>query len=185
MNMYIFKFILSCRPFAVFAYGATSAGKTHTMLGSQNDPGVMYRTMKELFRLMDDAKEEKEFAVAFSYLEVNLLVLLVCVHFIFELIKVVALVLVPFLLNQLIYFYFYMLFPNYISGPVSLYMHFHSSPVLVLVYRFTMNRSEICWLMRVLLQYERMLLKEWLFRASRCIRLEACGLNTLTPIALD
>uniref|UniRef100_A0A3Q3XHY5 Kinesin-like protein n=1 Tax=Mola mola TaxID=94237 RepID=A0A3Q3XHY5_MOLML len=54
----------------VFAYGATGAGKTHTMLGSQNDPGVMYRTMKELFQRMEDAKEEKEFAVAFSYLEV-------------------------------------------------------------------------------------------------------------------
>ncbi|XP_035538141.1 kinesin-like protein KIF18A isoform X2 [Morone saxatilis] len=54
----------------VFAYGATGAGKTHTMLGSQNDPGVMYRTMKDLFQRMDDAKEEKEFAVAFSYLEV-------------------------------------------------------------------------------------------------------------------
>ncbi|KAG7482672.1 kinesin KIF18A isoform X1 [Solea senegalensis] len=54
----------------VFAYGATGAGKTHTMLGSQNDPGVMYRTMKELFNRMEDAKEEKEFAVAFSYLEV-------------------------------------------------------------------------------------------------------------------
>ncbi|XP_019935694.2 kinesin-like protein KIF18A isoform X1 [Paralichthys olivaceus] len=54
----------------VFAYGATGAGKTHTMLGAQNEPGVMYRTMKELFKRMDDAKEEKEFAVAFSYLEV-------------------------------------------------------------------------------------------------------------------
>ncbi|XP_029354404.1 kinesin-like protein KIF18A isoform X2 [Echeneis naucrates] len=54
----------------VFAYGATGAGKTHTMLGSQDDPGVMYRTMKELFKRMEDAKEEKEFAVAFSYLEV-------------------------------------------------------------------------------------------------------------------
>ncbi|XP_043956708.1 kinesin-like protein KIF18A [Gambusia affinis] len=54
----------------VFAYGATGAGKTHTMLGSQNDPGVMYRTMKELFKRMDDAKEEKEFTLAFSYLEV-------------------------------------------------------------------------------------------------------------------
>uniref|UniRef100_A0A8C6SBE1 Kinesin-like protein n=1 Tax=Neogobius melanostomus TaxID=47308 RepID=A0A8C6SBE1_9GOBI len=54
----------------VFAYGATGAGKTHTMLGSQNNPGVMYRTMKELFKRMDDAKEEKEFNVAFSYLEV-------------------------------------------------------------------------------------------------------------------
>lgn len=55
----------------MFAYGATGAGKTHTMLGSQNDPGVMYRTMTELFKRMDEAKEEKEFAVAFSYLEVR------------------------------------------------------------------------------------------------------------------
>lgn len=58
----------------MFAYGATGAGKTHTMLGSQDDPGVMYRTMKELFKRMDDAKDEKEFAVAFSYLEVNILI---------------------------------------------------------------------------------------------------------------
>lgn len=60
----------------MFAYGATGAGKTHTMLGSQDDPGVMYRTMKELFKRMDDAKDEKEFAVAFSYLEVNVLIFL-------------------------------------------------------------------------------------------------------------
>lgn len=55
----------------MFAYGATGAGKTHTMLGSADNPGVMYRTMKELFKRMDDAKDEKEFAIAFSYLEVN------------------------------------------------------------------------------------------------------------------
>ncbi|XP_061614602.1 kinesin-like protein KIF18A isoform X4 [Phyllopteryx taeniolatus] len=54
----------------VFAYGATGAGKTHTMLGAPNEPGVMYRTMKDLFKRMDDAKEEKEFSVAVSYLEV-------------------------------------------------------------------------------------------------------------------
>ncbi|XP_061886760.1 kinesin-like protein KIF18A isoform X1 [Entelurus aequoreus] len=54
----------------VFAYGATGSGKTHTMLGTQTERGVMYRTMKELFKRMDDVKEEKEFAVAVSYLEV-------------------------------------------------------------------------------------------------------------------
>lgn len=63
----------------MFAYGATGAGKTHTMLGSQDDPGVMYRTMKELFKRMDDAKDEKEFAVAFSYLEVNVLIFLLII----------------------------------------------------------------------------------------------------------
>ncbi|XP_051919041.1 kinesin-like protein KIF18A [Hippocampus zosterae] len=54
----------------VFAYGATGAGKTHTMLGTPDEPGVMYRTMKDLFKRMDEAKEEKEFSVAVSYLEV-------------------------------------------------------------------------------------------------------------------
>ncbi|XP_077444270.1 kinesin-like protein KIF18A [Stigmatopora argus] len=54
----------------VFAYGSTGSGKTHTMLGTPNDPGVMYRTLKDLFKRMDDAKEEKEFSVAVSYLEV-------------------------------------------------------------------------------------------------------------------
>ncbi|KAI1890173.1 hypothetical protein AGOR_G00170940 [Albula goreensis] len=54
----------------VFAYGATGAGKTHTMLGSDNNPGVMYLTMKELFNRIDEVKDEKIFDVAFSYLEV-------------------------------------------------------------------------------------------------------------------
>ena len=46
------------------------------MLGSPDDPGVMYRTMKELFKRMDDAKDEKEFAIAFSYLEVGFCIFL-------------------------------------------------------------------------------------------------------------
>lgn len=54
----------------VFAYGATGAGKTHTMLGSENSPGVMYLTMNELFNRIDQVKNEKIFDVAFSYLEI-------------------------------------------------------------------------------------------------------------------
>ncbi|CAK0822588.1 unnamed protein product, partial [Prorocentrum cordatum] len=38
----------------VFAYGSTGAGKTFTMIGTQKDPGVMLRTVKELF---DEASE--------------------------------------------------------------------------------------------------------------------------------
>uniref|UniRef100_A0A8C7FIC4 Kinesin-like protein n=1 Tax=Oncorhynchus kisutch TaxID=8019 RepID=A0A8C7FIC4_ONCKI len=45
----------------VFAYGATGAGKTHTMLGSSNDPGVMYRTMTELFNQTHFINEQSEF----------------------------------------------------------------------------------------------------------------------------
>ncbi|XP_013208074.1 kinesin-like protein KIF18A [Microtus ochrogaster] len=54
----------------VLAYGATGAGKTHTMLGSADEPGVMYLTMLDLFKSMDEIKEEKVCSTAVSYLEV-------------------------------------------------------------------------------------------------------------------
>ncbi|NXD13470.1 KI18A protein, partial [Nothocercus nigrocapillus] len=54
----------------VLAYGATGAGKTHTMLGSPQDPGVMYLTMMALYNCMDQIKEEKICNIAVSYLEV-------------------------------------------------------------------------------------------------------------------
>ncbi|XP_026560246.1 kinesin-like protein KIF18A [Pseudonaja textilis] len=54
----------------VLAYGATGAGKTHTMLGSPEDPGVMYLSMVELYNSIDRIKEEKHCAIAVSYLEV-------------------------------------------------------------------------------------------------------------------
>ncbi|XP_043939286.1 kinesin-like protein KIF18A [Protopterus annectens] len=55
---------------SVFAYGATGAGKTHTMLGTEGDPGVMYRTMMELYRRIEEVKEDKRCEVTVSYLEV-------------------------------------------------------------------------------------------------------------------
>ncbi|MEE6499070.1 hypothetical protein FKM82_003302 [Ascaphus truei] len=54
----------------VLAYGATGAGKTHTMLGSADHPGVMYLTMMDLYRRIDSVKDEKICNVAVSYLEV-------------------------------------------------------------------------------------------------------------------
>uniref|UniRef100_A0A2K5TYZ8 Kinesin-like protein n=1 Tax=Macaca fascicularis TaxID=9541 RepID=A0A2K5TYZ8_MACFA len=54
----------------VLAYGATGAGKTHTMLGSADEPGVMYLTMLHLYKCMDEIKEEKTCSTAVSYLEV-------------------------------------------------------------------------------------------------------------------
>ncbi|KAM4652183.1 kinesin-like protein KIF18B [Discoglossus pictus] len=55
---------------SVFAYGATGAGKTHTMLGTEADPGVMYLTMVELYRRIEAIKEVKQCEVLISYLEV-------------------------------------------------------------------------------------------------------------------
>ena len=34
----------------VFAYGATGAGKTYTMLGNDDNPGIIFLTLRELFR---------------------------------------------------------------------------------------------------------------------------------------
>ncbi|MGH0142549.1 UNVERIFIED_CONTAM: hypothetical protein FKN15_001914 [Acipenser sinensis] len=53
----------------VLAYGATGAGKTHTMLGSPYEPGVMYLTMKELYNRIEQVKDDKTFDIAVSYLE--------------------------------------------------------------------------------------------------------------------
>ncbi|XP_018423743.1 PREDICTED: kinesin-like protein KIF18A [Nanorana parkeri] len=54
----------------VLAYGATGAGKTHTMLGCSTEPGVMYLTMMDLYSRMDSLKDEKICNIAVSYLEV-------------------------------------------------------------------------------------------------------------------
>ena len=54
----------------VFAYGATGAGKTYTMLGTEDTYGVMGLTFYELFRKIDEQKRQKEFKILMSYLEI-------------------------------------------------------------------------------------------------------------------
>ncbi|XP_074972833.1 kinesin-like protein KIF18B isoform X3 [Phalacrocorax aristotelis] len=55
---------------SVFAYGATGAGKTYTMLGSEKSPGIMYLTMVELYKRIEARKEKKSCEVLVSYQEV-------------------------------------------------------------------------------------------------------------------
>jgi len=54
----------------VFAYGATGAGKTYTMLGNDEQIGIMGLTFKELFRRIDHARSTKNIKVSMSYLEI-------------------------------------------------------------------------------------------------------------------
>ena len=54
----------------LFAYGATGCGKTHTIVGNEQDPGIIYRTMKDLYSKIEDNKHQKVFDVSLSYLEV-------------------------------------------------------------------------------------------------------------------
>ncbi|XP_031424026.1 kinesin-like protein KIF22 isoform X2 [Clupea harengus] len=65
--------ILNGQNASVFAYGPTGAGKTHTMLGSQEQPGMIPRAVREVFHLVraQEAKEDGwEYAISMSYLEI-------------------------------------------------------------------------------------------------------------------
>lgn len=53
----------------VFAYGATGAGKTYTMVGTGENPGVMVRSLKDLFSLVE-MKKEKMIKINISYVEI-------------------------------------------------------------------------------------------------------------------
>ena len=55
---------------AVFAYGATGSGKTHTMLGSSDDPGVIFFTTMDLFRQLEEKSDEEKLELSISYFEI-------------------------------------------------------------------------------------------------------------------
>ncbi|XP_064015720.1 kinesin-like protein KIF18B isoform X4 [Pogoniulus pusillus] len=54
---------------SVFAYGATGAGKSFTMMGSEQSPGIIYLAMVELYKQLE-ARKEKSYEVLVSYQEV-------------------------------------------------------------------------------------------------------------------
>ena len=53
----------------VFAYGATGAGKTYTMLGNDNNPGIIPLTFQDLFKKVNLYKD-REYKLKFWYLEI-------------------------------------------------------------------------------------------------------------------
>ncbi|GFR66411.1 kinesin-like protein [Elysia marginata] len=63
---------------SVFAYGPTGAGKTHTMLGVNSDPGIIPRVIQSLFKTIelkqksanDLSNQAPQFKVTFSYMEI-------------------------------------------------------------------------------------------------------------------
>ncbi|KAK6000335.1 hypothetical protein QM012_003967 [Aureobasidium pullulans] len=54
----------------VFAYGATGCGKTHTITGTAQQPGIIFLTMQEMFERISEMQEEKQTEVTLSYLEI-------------------------------------------------------------------------------------------------------------------
>ncbi|XP_047516275.1 kinesin-like protein KIF18A isoform X1 [Pieris napi] len=55
---------------SVFAYGATGAGKTFTMIGTLENPGITYLTMEHLFYTIDSFEKDRDFDIGVSYIEV-------------------------------------------------------------------------------------------------------------------
>nr|XP_053653604.1 kinesin-like protein KIF19 [Cherax quadricarinatus] len=53
----------------VFAYGATGAGKTFTMVGTTEQPGIMVRALNDLFNTLDSERNSKA-KISMSYLEI-------------------------------------------------------------------------------------------------------------------
>ncbi|KAI5780021.1 P-loop containing nucleoside triphosphate hydrolase protein [Geopyxis carbonaria] len=54
----------------VFAYGATGCGKTHTISGNPQQPGIIFLTCAELFERIHALKDEKHVDLTLSYLEI-------------------------------------------------------------------------------------------------------------------
>ncbi|GAA0159238.1 hypothetical protein LIER_16063 [Lithospermum erythrorhizon] len=52
-----------------FAYGQTSSGKTFTMNGSENDPGIIHRAVNDIFTKIHTIND-REFLVRVSYMEI-------------------------------------------------------------------------------------------------------------------
>ncbi|KMS97420.1 hypothetical protein BVRB_5g127020 isoform A [Beta vulgaris subsp. vulgaris] len=62
--------VLQGRNGSVFCYGATGAGKTYTMLGTVENPGVMVLAIKDLFTKIRQRSYDGNHVVHLSYLEV-------------------------------------------------------------------------------------------------------------------
>ncbi|CAK9094011.1 unnamed protein product [Durusdinium trenchii] len=68
----LIKSVLQGYNATVFAYGSTGAGKTFTMIGTPVEPGIMFRSVEEIFRGVEaNAEEGKDcFSVSCSFVEV-------------------------------------------------------------------------------------------------------------------
>ncbi|CAL4975375.1 unnamed protein product [Urochloa decumbens] len=62
--------VLQGRNGTVFCYGATGAGKTYTMLGTMENPGVMVLAIKDLFSKVRQRSYDGNHSLQLSYLEI-------------------------------------------------------------------------------------------------------------------
>ena len=53
----------------IFAYGQTASGKTHTMMGSKDEKGIIQNAIDEIFDFIQ-IEEERQFQIQVSYMEI-------------------------------------------------------------------------------------------------------------------
>ena len=51
----------------------SGSGKTHTMLGTVREPGIMMLTLNDLYTKIEETKEEMTYKVSMAYVEVLLI----------------------------------------------------------------------------------------------------------------
>ncbi|XP_061446627.1 kinesin-like protein KIF22 isoform X2 [Rhineura floridana] len=67
----VLRHLLEGQNASILAYGPTGAGKTHTMLGSPEQPGVIPRAVQNVLQMTRDASgDEWKYSVSMSYLEI-------------------------------------------------------------------------------------------------------------------
>jgi len=54
----------------IFAYGQTGTGKTFTMEGTEQNRGVNYRTLEQLFKIVKERGDTFSYDISVSVLEV-------------------------------------------------------------------------------------------------------------------
>lgn len=54
----------------IFAYGQSSSGKTHTLMGYNKDYGILPRLIERLFNVIYETSEDIEFNITMSFLEI-------------------------------------------------------------------------------------------------------------------
>jgi hypothetical protein len=54
----------------IFAYGQTGSGKTHTMEGIPSNRGVNYRTLDQLFKVINERKDEYRYEISVAVMEI-------------------------------------------------------------------------------------------------------------------
>lgn len=54
----------------IFAYGQTSSGKTYTMTGTEEEPGIIPQAVDDIFKFIRKTGDSKEFLLRVTYIEI-------------------------------------------------------------------------------------------------------------------